>query len=149
MSKIISNLYVASVEETFKNEDLKVCVTHFLNVASEVLISERVNHVYKKIAIPDDDDNSDIRIIIEPCLEWIHTALENGGSVCVHCLEGKSRSVCICIAYMCYYMNMTYEQAYTTIYDKRPCIDIFPLYESQVKEWLETWLLEHQLDTSK
>ncbi len=48
MSKIFDNLYVSNLNETYKNEELNSFVTHFLNVASEILISERVNHNYKK-----------------------------------------------------------------------------------------------------
>lgn len=36
MSKILTNLYVAGVEETYKDEVLKSQVSHFLNVASEL-----------------------------------------------------------------------------------------------------------------
>ena len=136
MSQILENLYIASVEETFKDEKLKSSVTHFLNVASEIMITERVNHIYKKIAITDDDENNNITYILDDCIEWIHQVLQNGGIICIHCLEGKSRSVCVCIAYMCYYLNMKYEEAFNIIISKRNFIDIFPLYEKQLREYI-------------
>lgn len=133
MSKIIDNLYVAGAEETFKNEDLKLQVSHFLNVASEVMISGRVDHEYKKIGIEDDDENSDIRTILSDCIDWIDEVITKGGSVCVHCLEGKSRSVCVCIAYLCIKQNWDFNEACEWLKNKRPTIDIYPLYYQQVK----------------
>jgi protein-tyrosine phosphatase len=116
MSKIIDKLYVAGAEETFKNEDLKLQVSHFLNVASE-----------------DDDENSDIRTILSDCINWIDEVITKGGSVCVHCLEGKSRSVCVCIAYLCIKQNWDFNEACEWLKNKRPTIDIYPLYYQQIK----------------
>lgn len=136
MSKITENLYVAGVEETFKDETLKSRVTHFLNVASEVEINSRVDHEYKKISIDDDDMNSDIRSILLDCINWIDNVICNGGSVCVHCLEGKSRSVCVCIAYLCCKQSWTFDKAYEWMKLQRPCIDIFPLYLQQLRMYI-------------
>ena len=137
MSQILDNVFIASVDETFHDHVLKSKVTHFLNVASELDIIERVNHTYHKIAIADDDEHSDIRDILLPCITWIHDALQQntGGAVCVHCLEGKSRSVCVCIAYMCEYHNMTFDEALCIVANKRPIVDIFPLYKKQLRDW--------------
>lgn len=137
MSKILDTLYVAGVQETFDDKQLTSNVTHMLNVANEVMISERIDHIYHKIGINDDDVYSDISTIILPCVEWIHDAIKGNGVVCVHCLEGKSRSVCICIAYMCCYHNMTFDNAIKDIKRVRPCIEIFPIYEQQLRNWVK------------
>lgn len=136
MTKIIDNLYVAGVEETYKDDILKSKVSHFLNVASEVEISCRVDHGYKKIAINDDDVNCDIRSILLDCINWIDDVISNGGSVCVHCLEGKSRSVCVCIAYLCCKNKWNFNEAYKWVKLQRPCIDIFPLYFEQLRMYI-------------
>jgi protein-tyrosine phosphatase len=138
MSKILDTLFVASVEETYQ-EYIKTNASHILNVASELMIPGRVDHVYTKIGIPDDDPESDIRNILPACLEWIHDALENGGSVCVHCLEGKSRSVCVCIAYLCCKKKWSFRHAYNHIKQLRPCIDVFPLYFRQLEIFIEEY----------
>lgn len=138
MSQILVNLYIASVDETFHDDALKTNATHFLNVASELNILDRVHHSYHKIGIADDDEHSDIRDILIPCITWIHDALHHAKSVvCVHCLEGKSRSVCVCIAYLCKYHKMTFADALDLVTTKRPCVDIFPLYKDQLKSWLD------------
>lgn len=136
MTKILENLYVAGVEETYQDETLKSQVSHFLNVASEVMINCRVDHGYKKIGINDDDINSDIRSILLDCINWIDDIVSKGGSVCVHCLEGKSRSVCVCIAYLCCKKNWDFIEAYEWIKSQRPCIDIFPLYFQQLRMYI-------------
>lgn len=136
MTKILENIYVAGVEETYQDETLKSQVSHFLNVASEVMITCRVDHGYKKIGINDDDINSDIRSILSDCINWIDDIVSKGGSVCVHCLEGKSRSVCVCIAYLCCKQNWDFIKAYEWVKLQRPCIDIFPLYFQQLRMYI-------------
>ena len=136
MSKGLDNLYVAGVEETYKDEALKSHVTHFLNVASEVDIHGRVDHGYKKIAINDDDINCDIRSILLDCVNYINDVVNDGGSVCVHCLEGKSRSVCVCIAYLCCKLDWDFDDACKWMKQQRPCIDIFPLYLQQLRMYI-------------
>lgn len=138
MSQILENIYIAGVEETYRDEKLKANVTHFLNVASEVMISERVNHGYMKIAIEDDDYDSNIRDILPVCIAWLRKVIDEGGCVCIHCLEGKSRSVCICIGYLCVSLGISYDEAYEMIKKKRECIDVFPLYEKQLRDWIKT-----------
>lgn len=136
MTKILDNLYVASLEETYKDEVLKSQVSHLLNVASELMITFRVDHGYKKIGINDDDINSDIRSILLDSINWIDDVISQGGSVCVHCLEGKSRSVCVCIAYLCCKLKWDFNEAYEWIKLQRPCIDIFPLYFQQLRMYI-------------
>lgn len=137
MSKVLEDLYVAGVEETYKDEALKSKVTHFLNVASEVEISDRVDHGYKKIAINDDDINCDIRSILLDCINYIDMVISHGGSVCVHCLEGKSRSVSVCIAYMCCKLGWDFDEALKWMKQQRPCIDIYPLYLQQLRTYIK------------
>lgn len=137
MSKVIDNLYVAGVEETYKNEALKSQVTHFLNVASELDIHTRVDHGYRKIAINDDDINCDIRSILLDCINYIDTIINNCGIVCVHCLEGKSRSVCVCIAYLCCKLEWDFDEAVKWIQQQRPQVDIYPLYLQQLRMFIK------------
>lgn len=139
MSLILSNLYVAGAEETFNDTALKSQVTHFLNVASEVDIQTRVDHGYHKIGINDDDAQSDIRNILFDCIDYIDDVHKRNGSVCVHCLEGKSRSVCVCIAYLCCRLRWKFDEAYGWLQHQRPCIDIYPLYLEQLRMFVATF----------
>jgi dual specificity phosphatase 12 len=137
MSMITEKLYVAGAEETYQDCDLKGRVTHFLNVASEVMINTRVDHGYKKIGINDDDLNCDIRSILIDAVSWIDGIIENDkGVVCVHCLEGKSRSICICIAYLCLKLDWDFHEAVKWVKHQRPEMDIFPLYYDQLRMYI-------------
>lgn len=140
MTKIIDNLYIASVEETYKDSCLKSSVTHILNVAGEIMINYRVDHIYKKLGINDDDKDDDIRAILPECIEWMNTAISQGGSVCVHCLEGKSRSVCVCIAFLCCKRGWSFDDAYELVRARRPWINVYPLYLEQLKSYLSQLL---------
>jgi protein-tyrosine phosphatase len=122
MSQILDNIYLAGFEETYTNEEMRSNITHILNVASEIMVTSRANHEYRKIAIHDDDCNSDIRDILPDCLSYIHAVVQHDGVICIHCLEGKSRSVCVCIAYMCCLLGWNIDDALRHIRERRPCI---------------------------
>lgn len=137
MTQITSNLWVGSLDDAFDPAIIKN-VTHILNVASELEILPRLHHKYIKIAVNDDDKNTDITTILDECIDWITQAHnEDNGTVLVHCLEGKSRSVCVCLAYMCVRLGMSFQDALDLIKTKRPIIDIFPLYQRQLEDYLE------------
>jgi protein-tyrosine phosphatase len=138
MSELFANLILASFEESFDKSILaKYKVTHVLNVASECNVSERVGLVgqplvYAKHGIEDDCLTADIAEILPYCMHFIKEAHSNGGVVLVHCLEGKSRSVCVCAAYMVLALYWDWTLAINHIQSKRN-IDIFPRYEMQTK----------------
>ena len=135
MSKITEDLYVGSYEDAF-NETIISNVSHILNVAKEINVFDRVNHIYKKIAIEDDDIHEDIRVILNESIKFIDEALSNNGKVLIHCWEGKSRSICVCIAYLCVRYNMTLANALKLVKIRRPETDIFPLYFDQLSLYL-------------
>lgn len=137
MSHILGSIFVGSLDEAY-DEGVKSQVTHVLNVAEELCLLDRVDHVYKKIGVEDDDETEDIRRILVECVAWIEAAVAEGGKVLVHCLEGKSRSVCVCIAYLCKSLGYTFEDAYELVLKKRACVDVFPLYLEQLEDFLET-----------
>lgn len=140
MSQILDNLFVGSLDDAY-HSDVPDKVTHILNVAEELHLLDRLNHVYKKIGVEDDDENEDITRIIMQCVEWIEDSVDCGGKVLVHCLEGKSRSVCVCIAYLCLSLGYTFQDAYNLVELKRPCIDVYPMYLQQLEEYIQVHML--------
>jgi protein-tyrosine phosphatase len=136
MSKILNNIYVGSLEDAY-NYDIICNVTHILNVADELILLNRVDHKYLKFGVNDDDEHEDITRIFDNCINWIDDAINvYGGSVLIHCLEGKSRSVCVCLSYMCIKCSFTIENALNHIKTARSCIDIFPLYLEQTIRYI-------------
>lgn len=139
MSLIVPNLIVGSFEESFDRSILKqYTVTHILNVATECEVSDRVDLVYAKYAIEDDcpDESADITKIMDDCMRFIKNAHDVGGCVFVHCLEGKSRSVCVVLAYMCKHLMWNWNDAYLHMERNRPQMDIYMKYFYATKLWL-------------
>lgn len=137
MSQIIPNLIVASFEESFDDEVLSLYhISHILNVAEELHVSERVGRMYAKFGVADDCDKTDIRVILSECLSFIKAAIASGGTVLVHCLEGKSRSVCVVLCHLVFESGFTFEQAFEHIKTTRPNIDVFPAYKRQCEDFV-------------
>lgn len=132
MSKIVNKLFVGSLDEAF-NDNITKDIQSMLNVASELDLLPRLEHRYKKISINDDDPNEDITIHINEAVEWIDKEIKQDNSVLVHCLEGRSRSVCICIAYLIIKQNYTYEDAINHLKLHAKYYDPYPLYLEQLR----------------
>ena len=131
----MNNLYIGSIEDACNNN--VICkVTHILNVADELMFPSRKEHQYLKYGINDDDETEDISRILERCVQWTDDALKEGGSILIHGLEGKSRTACVCIAFLCLKRCYNFENALNHILLVRPCIDIFPLYLQQTKKYI-------------
>jgi protein-tyrosine phosphatase len=132
MTEIFNNLYVASIEEAF-DENIIKNVKSILNVASDLNIPERAEHNYLWCGIEDDTSTDNMLYIVEPCLEFIHKNIDKG--VLIHCLEGKSRSVCIAILYLKLYQKINIDDSICLLKTKRN-IDIYPLYLEQIKDFI-------------
>ena len=106
-----------------------------------------------KFGLDDDCPTENIARILEPTLHVINTYHKQKRAVMVHCLDGKSRSVVVCMAYMIKFCNETWhsksasllssaepttitlESAYAKIKSLRPQIDVFPTYLIQLRKW--------------
>lgn len=136
MTEIIPRVFVGSFEDAFDDKIIDN-VTHIVNVASEIHVLSRANHKYLRCGIEDDDYESDIRTILEPCAQFIDDAYSNGGRILIHCWFGKCRSVCTCIYFLCTRLDYDIEDAIDLLKQKRPDVDIFPLYEYQLRQEIE------------
>ncbi len=138
---VFSNLLIGSVEESFNHKILDAFgITHILNNASELNICSRIDRVYVKHGIPDDCDEGDIRSIMDSSIAFISNAQANCGVVMVHCLEGKSRSVCVVLAYMVCKLHWDFNTALSYIKTLRPLIDPFPIYIVQTKKYCHSYV---------
>lgn len=104
MSKILDNLYVGSIEDAFNVNLLHEHINSVLNVASELNLLKRPYHVSKKISINDDDPDETIIPKVIEAITWIKNEHDNNRTILVHCLEGRSRSVCVVLAYLATYI---------------------------------------------
>jgi len=143
MTQVANGLWVGNLDEAFDKNVLKTAgITHILNVASELEFTERVGMIYDKIAVDDDSYEANIETILPCALSHIRTVIQNGGIVMVHCLEGKSRSICVVLAYMIIDCGMTLEASQAFLKSRRS-IDIFPFYLTQTLVFCKTFTLEH------
>ncbi|NBK25365.1 MAG: hypothetical protein EOM68_25500 [Spirochaetia bacterium] len=71
-------------------------------------------------------------LILSEAVAFIKCVIDEGGTVMVHCLEGKSRSVCVVIAYMTVVCNHSWDATMSYLLHIRQCIDVFPLYLQRI-----------------
>ncbi|CAG9326136.1 unnamed protein product [Blepharisma stoltei] len=74
-------------------------ITHILTCCKEIDPIYPNDFIYKKLDITDTID-SEISVYFEEAIEFIDSAIDNKGSILVHCIMGQSRSTTIVIAYL-------------------------------------------------
>jgi dual specificity phosphatase 12 len=75
----------------------------------------------KQLHVPlEDDEDSNLLQQLPTCIEFIATALEQGGNVLVHCNAGASRSAAVTIAYIMSSRKLGTEQVLEVIQKKNP-----------------------------
>ena len=129
-----TNLLLGSVEDAFDSRIQQDYNPIYVNVADELSEFNRISLTYN-FNLRDDDINESVSKIFPDILILLHDLLSRN-NVLVHCLEGKSRSVCIVLVYLVCYQCFKFDDAYNELLIKRPCIEIFPKYLTQVKDYL-------------
>lgn len=135
------SLYLGSMSATMDRELLaNNHITHVVQVLDVpwLPISEKDGFRCLRIDILDKP-SADLRPHLEGACQYIAHALQNGGNVLVHCQQGVSRSPAIVIAYLIHNLGMSYEQAYTLVKRRRPCINPNPGFVAALRAWEERW----------
>merc|ERR1712232_559666 len=96
------------------------CTTDLVPPSSELLGQDMT---WKRVALEDTEDQ-DLQGGFEDGLRAIDAAVAAGGRVFVHCFEGKSRSVSLCVAYMLTRERLSLADALSLVRSKRPQIRI-------------------------
>lgn len=65
--------------------------------------------------------------------ERIHSELEKGRKVFVHCMAGVSRSPSVVICYLLIYRQMSFSSAYCMVREKRPLVSLHRHFEAVLK----------------
>lgn len=142
MSEIIPNLYIAGLEDVMKESETgQLGITHVLNVASEINVYRSREFHYKHVSVSDDgvDDRGtdDIASVFDECSDWIHEGLRADGRVMISCWSGVSRSVCVAMAYLASYCDMSADDAYIHVLKARPQADPFGPYMDQFRTYFK------------
>ena len=115
LSELDPGLYVGSDiiardRERLKNEG----ITHIINCAANVCSNYFQNDFTYIHFFLKDSNTENIECVFYRCIEFIQNALQNGGKVFVHCMQGVSRSVTICFAYIIFVYKKSFEEIYTS-----------------------------------
>ncbi|RYH02458.1 dual specificity protein phosphatase family protein, partial [archaeon] len=111
-------LYLGSLGAAYNFDALKAAgITHILCLSAAVRCKFPDHFAYLRLALDDKADAPLLSIIFEAC-RFIEDARPAG--VLVHCYQGISRSVAVCIAYMIVRHNFTFTSALQTIRAVRP-----------------------------
>jgi protein-tyrosine phosphatase len=115
----------------FRDWNVQACI----NVAEELDLCPRVACQSYKQGVRDDDDTEDILRLLPDTLAIISRHHTLGQAVFVHCLEGKSRSVCVVLAYLSSRCGMTIDEALKRVTIANTKIDVYPKYLQQLRAW--------------
>jgi len=122
-------LWVGSARAAMDDEELvKRNIKFVLTVASK-LVNTGERHAKRPSPLKDhavleveDKVMVDLLPHFDEVLEWMDHAIKRG-AVLVHCVEGISRSVTICLAWLMSRHRMTYKDAVAYVESKRPGAD--------------------------
>jgi hypothetical protein len=110
-------------------------ITHVINTACAVSKCPFPGMItYLPLSI-EDNRNEDILAYIYPCIEFIETAVTNGGRVLVHCMEGVSRSCSVVIGYLMWKRGLRYVEAQAFVQNGRPICQPNPSFICQLLEF--------------
>ena len=69
--------------------------------------------------------------------KFIDNCISKNEKILVHCVCGVSRSVTIVIAYLMYKQNLSYEEAFNLVHEKRNVAQPNKYFEKQLKKYYE------------
>lgn len=97
----------------------KIGVTHVVNCAGDVC-KDKFPHDFKYLTYYlKDSKTENIECVFYEVISFIDEARKGNGKVLIHCVQGVSRSVSLCIAYLIIRENLTYSAAFDIIKKNR------------------------------
>eukprot|EP00798_Chlamydomonas_sp_ICE-L_P001790 gene1790-33210_t len=133
--KIVPGLYLGSFMAEQNLDKLKTeGITHVLCVANDLDASHPDEFKYLQIMI-SDRPTSDLVTHFPKCFAFIDEAIEQQGSVLVHCMAGVSRSASVVIGYIMNKRGMKYEEVFSLVREVRPWVRPNMGFENQLLEF--------------
>jgi len=138
MSVILPNLLLGDVNDALMavRGSTRPQVSAILTMAAELPLHQRFAGLqyfinYKYIPM-DDSPSQDLLSNLPEALNFIHSELEQGHTVLVHCAAGISRSASVVIAYLMMTRGMTLAEAYQYVKSRRPIVEPNPGFIQQL-----------------
>lgn len=123
MSKITEQIYIGNILDASNRKWLDSHhVTHIINATNDIPNYFPNDFNYLKLGL-DDHPTQSLYEIMEPSYKFIYKAIDNGGTVFIHCHAGKSRSASVVIYFLMKIKGMTYIQALTYIKKYRSIVE--------------------------
>jgi len=99
---IDGKLYLGTIEAAISPRTLSDRrITHIVSVGSEPIPADNPASGFRHLRIPVEDvDYADLLIHLPGACRFIHEAINGGGVVLVHCVQGISRSAAVVAAYL-------------------------------------------------
>ena len=110
-------------------------ITHVVNCAGNVCANYHPEEFTYLTYFLKDSRTESIESLFHEVVDFVEDALEEGGSVFVHCMQGVSRSVTICMAYMIYKQRETFENVFTQVRAKRSISSPNFGFQVQLIQW--------------
>ena len=113
-SEVMKNfLYVGGESIASNREVLKeMGVTHVVNCAADVCRNLFPNDFTYLTYYLKDSKTENIECLFYEVIRFIDQVAAKNGRVLIHCVQGVSRSVSLCIAYLIYKQKMSYSSAF-------------------------------------
>lgn len=94
-------------------------ITHILNCAGDYCENKFPDKFIYKTYFLKDCKTENIEAIFYDSIKYLSEVKEKGGRVFVHCVKGVSRSVTLCMAWLIFTEQMTYDDSFQFIRDNR------------------------------
>lgn len=124
MNFITDNIAISNYDSAKRSAKIKgEGITHILNVSEDTYKPKYTTEFGFTYMFKPFEDNSRAHLIshLPDTLNFIHTAVLQGGKVLVHCAAGISRSVSIVIAYLMWSQKNSLDTILELVQDKRKC----------------------------
>jgi len=125
---IIDNIYIGDV----------ICLADTAFISSLSQIVSLVENPYKESHAAAGIEQFEFyfidrpKISVVPYAKKIFRILDTGLPTLVHCAAGRSRSVAVVIYYLMTKSDMTFDQAYDLVREKRSCADLNKGFRKQL-----------------
>jgi predicted protein tyrosine phosphatase len=135
MSEILDGcLYLGDYSNALCKTKLKnLGVKRIVNISKDLNCPYPDDFEYLQIKI-NDRPSEPLSVHLPRTYDFIQ---ESPGPVYIHCQMGISRSPSVVIAYVGQRFNMSFDEAYEVVENRRPCIMPNHGFKLQVKEYLE------------
>ena len=133
--KIIDGIYLGSIDSVYDEKELhKLGITHIISAIAGFIppYPDKFNYLVVNAL---DSLNTDLSDKFDLCNDFIENALENNGTILIHCIAGRSRSVALLAAYIIYKFGLDTDNAILAIKNKRNIIEPNQTFRKQLYQY--------------